>query len=275
LLNDGSGQRAAVWDWLKTQPEDETSKELQRQVLSSAATQDPALALRLAANLPRTPAGDAQAQSLALGLLNGGKMLHRLDNFFEQAPERLRPSLADAAFMFLGPETLGNPQSWMARLAQLPEASRAQGIGSIARAWAAQAPEDAIGWVASLPAGEVRAGAVAAIASTWAATDSWGASQWVASMTTGVERDRSVQALVFAIAERFPREAWDWAMSIGDADGRAREKMRATLASSEGWMPQTQRRAPFTSSTMPEKATKASRPMQAKMRGRDHFSQVR
>jgi hypothetical protein len=39
-------------------------------------------------------------------------------------------------------------------------------------------------------------------------------------MPSGTERDRSAQSLVIAIAEDFPREAWEWAMSIGDAERR-------------------------------------------------------
>lgn len=221
LLNQGAGQRSAVWDWLKTQPNDETAKELKRQILSSAGYQDPALALQLAVDLPRTPDGDAEVQSLARSLFNGGRALYRFDQLFEQAPERLRQPLIDEAFRFLSSETLDHPQKWVARLALLPEASRARGVESIARAWAAQAPEDAMGWAAALPPGESRSGAVANITSAWAAKDSQGASEWVAAMPAGAERDRSAQSLVLAIAEKFPREAWDWAMSIGDASTRA------------------------------------------------------
>lgn len=221
LLNQGAGQRAAIWEWLKTQPDDETAKDLKRQVISSAGYQDPALALKLAADLPRTPDGDAEVQSLARSVFNGGRALYRFDNLFEQAPERLRQSLIEEAFGFLSFETLDHPQKWVARLDQLPEASRARGVESIARAWAAQAPEDAIGWAASLPADETRAGAVANITSAWAAKDSQGASAWVATMPAGVERDRSARSLVLAIADKFPREAWDWAVSIGDAGTRA------------------------------------------------------
>ena len=36
-----------------------------------------------------------------------------------------------------------------------------------------------------------------------------------------MERDRSAQSLVFAIAEKFPREAWEWAVSIEDVGTRA------------------------------------------------------
>ena len=70
-------------------------------------------------------------------------------------------------------------------------------------------------------------GAVAAIASIWAAKDSPAAALWVASMPPGAERDRSAQSLVLAIAEEFPREAWEWAMSIGDAEGRTLAAARA------------------------------------------------
>jgi len=104
-------------------------------------------------------------------------------------------------------------------------------------------PDDAIGWVASMPAGEARAGAVAGIASTWAAKDSPAASAWVAAMPPGAERDRSAQSLVFAMAEEFPREAWEWAMSIDDGEGRTRAAIHAARmmaardsAAARGWI---------------------------------------
>ena len=39
-------------------------------------------------------------------------------------------------------------------------------------------------------------------------------------MSPGAERDRSAESLIFAMAEEFPREAWEWAMSIGDTERR-------------------------------------------------------
>jgi hypothetical protein len=228
LLNDASGQRAAVWDWLKTQPDNETSKELKEKVLRSAGWQDPGLALRLAADLPRTAEGDSRVQSVASSLLNSGSMLYRFDELLEQAPERLRQPLIDAAFNLLRADNLDDPQRWIARLSLLPEASRPRGIESIARAWAGQTPEEAVGWVGSLAPGETRNGALAAIASTWASKDANGAAEWVASMVPGAERDRSAGSLVFAVAERFPHEAWEWALSIGDTGERTRAAMHAT-----------------------------------------------
>jgi hypothetical protein len=227
LLNDASGQRAAVWDWLKTQPDNETSKELKEKVLRSAGWQDPGLALRLAADLPRTAEGDSRVQSVASSLLNSGSMLYRFDELLEQAPERLRQPLIDAAFNLLRADNLDDPQRWIARLSLLPEASRPRGIESIARAWAGQTPEEAVGWVGSLAPGETRNGALAAIASTWASKDANGAAEWVAAMVPGAERDRSARSLVFAVAERFPYEAWAWALSIGDTGERARALTQA------------------------------------------------
>lgn len=227
LLNNGSGQRAALWDWLKTQPDSEASKELKDQVLSSAGYQDPALAMRLVADIPRPPEGDSQLETLARSLFNGGNQLHRFDNLLQQAPERLRQPLIDAAFKFLSADNLDDPQRWMARLSLLPEASRARGAESIARAWAQQTPEEAIGWANSLAAGETRNGAVAAVASTWAKKDPYGAADWVASLPPGAERDHSAGSLVLAVAERFPREAWEWALSISDDLERSRAAAHA------------------------------------------------
>ncbi|HYV29740.1 MAG TPA: hypothetical protein VEO53_01320, partial [Candidatus Binatia bacterium] len=222
LLNAAGGQRAAVWDWLKTQPDNETTKLLRNEVLSSAAWQDPELALRLVADLPRTAEGDGKVQELARLLFNGGRALHRFDKLFGQVPDRLRQALVEEAFNYLSADSLGDPQRWAARLSLLPEASRAKGLESIARAWATQTPEEAIDWVESLPPGAARNGGVAAIASTWAAKDARGAAEWVGAMASGAERDRGAESLVMAIAERFPREAWDWALSIDDPAERTR-----------------------------------------------------
>ncbi|MDO8632867.1 MAG: hypothetical protein Q7R41_20480, partial [Phycisphaerales bacterium] len=140
ILNRASGQREAIWEWLKTQPDNDATKSLKERVLTSAGYQDPELALRLVNDLPRTPDADAQVQSVAKSLFNGGHMLHRFDKLFEQAPERLRQPLIDAAFSFLYPTTMTDPQPWIARLAQVPEASRPRATESIARAWASQSP---------------------------------------------------------------------------------------------------------------------------------------
>jgi hypothetical protein len=60
------------------------------------------------------------------------------------------------------------------------------------------------------------------IASSWAAKDAAAAAEWVASMSAGPERDRSAGSLVVAIAERFPSEAWNWALRIDDPGERIR-----------------------------------------------------
>ena len=245
LLNDAGGQRAAVWEWLKTQPVNETTKALRAEVLSSSAYQDPDLALRLVADLPRTKEGDAELQALAERLFNGGSALHRFDKLYSHAPERLQPPLVEAAFNFLDNinYSLSDQQEWITRLSLLPESSRAKGTESIARAWAKQSPEESIGWVASLSPGETRDGAMAAIASTWAAKDAHGAAEWVATMQPGLGRDRSAESLALAMAEHYPREAWDWTLSINDSAGRNRAatqviKMMASrnFATAQQWI---------------------------------------
>jgi hypothetical protein len=222
LLNGAAGQRAAVWDWLRTQPDNDTTQGLKRDVLNGAAWQDPSLAVRLAADLPRTAEGDSLMKTLATSLLNGGSMLYRLDKLLDQAPDRLRQPLLDNAFNFLRSDTMADPQTWIARLPQLPEATRTHGIESIARAWAGQAPEEAVGWISSLPAGEAHSAAVVAATAAWASKDAQGAAQWVAAMAPGGERDRSAGSLASSIADKYPRQALDWALSIGDAEERNR-----------------------------------------------------
>jgi hypothetical protein len=60
------------------------------------------------------------------------------------------------------------------------------------------------------------------VTSAWAAKDAQGAAAWVSSLPPGAERDRSAEAFASAAAKTFPREAWDWALSIGDKAGQLR-----------------------------------------------------
>jgi len=227
LLNNASGQRTAIWEWLKKQPDCEGVNELRQTVLRGAGFQDPALAMRFAADVPRNAQGDAELEIVARAVFNGGHELHRFDTVFEQAPERLRQPLIDAAFKFLYAGNLDDPQRWIDRLSLMPEASRVRGVESIARAWAQQSPEEAFGWASTLAPGDSRNGAVAAIAATWAKQDATGAADWVASLPVGPERDRSAGSIVLAVAEKFPREAWEWALSIGDDLERSRAAAHA------------------------------------------------
>jgi RNA polymerase sigma factor (sigma-70 family) len=227
LVKESSGQRSAVWDWLQGQRSNATTRVLAQHLLGTLGEQDTPAAFRLATDAAYSGEGGEQLRLLADGLLHHGAALHRLDRLVMEAPERLRPALVECAFNHLRWETLADPQPWIARLSQLPNAMRTSGMASLAGAWAEQMPEEAVGWVTSLPAGDHRARAMAAVASAWAAQDPLAAAVWVAGMSGGTERDRSVQALVLAIAEEFPREAWDWAMSIDEPEGRTRAATHA------------------------------------------------
>jgi RNA polymerase sigma factor (sigma-70 family) len=231
LLNQAGGQRAAVWDWLKSQPDSEVVKGLKEDALHTAAWQDPMLAMQWVADLPHTPDGEAQVKELARCLFNGGNELCRFNALMAQAPDRLRQPLVDAAFtQCLSPSYLDDPQLWVSRLPLLNDTSRSQGIRALASAWGTQNPEEAVAWATTLAQGENRNGALGAIASAWAAKDARGAAQWVASLPAGAERDQSAQSLVGAMAETYPRQAWDWALSIGDTAQRSQAAAQAVKA---------------------------------------------
>jgi hypothetical protein len=219
LLNGSGGRRKAVWEWLKSQPDSPMINSLRDEVLSSAAWQDPDLAMNLVADLPRNALGERQVKVVADRMLNGGDRLRSFDRLYAQVPERLRQPLLESAFDCLGNREMSDPQNWIARLPLLPESSRAKGIESIARAWAVKTPEEAIQWAASLQPGDSRNGAQAAIVSRWAAKDPHGAATWVSSVAPGPERDHSAFTLAMAISETYPREAWDWALGIKDNAG--------------------------------------------------------
>ncbi len=223
LLNNAGGQRAAVWDWLKTQPESEATKGLSKDVLSSSAFQEPGLALQLVGDLPNTPEGDKQVLELARCLFNGGSALARFGSLYQQAPDRLRQALLEAAFNeCLSGSSLDDPQKWVARLGLLPQSERPKATASLARAWGQQMPEEALSWAESLSAGDTQNGAIAAVMSAWAAKDARGAAEWLAVLPAGPQRDRSAEAFASAAAQSFPREAWEWALSISDSAERLR-----------------------------------------------------
>lgn len=226
LMNDSGGQRGAVWDWLRTQPQTEATKALRQHVLNSASYQDPELALRLASELPRTPDGEAQIQTLVNGLFNGGQMLHRFEKLIEQAPERLRQPIIESAFQQLREDTFTDASTWIARLSMLPESSRARATENIARAWAHQAPDEAAAWVNTLAAGATRSDATAAIVSSWGQKDARGAGDWIAAMPASMERDRCAGQLAMAVADRQPAEALTWIMTIANAAERERVAMQ-------------------------------------------------
>jgi RNA polymerase sigma factor (sigma-70 family) len=252
LLNAASGQRPVVWDWLKTQPENDATKTLKKDVLTSAAWQDPALALRLVNELPPTPEADKQLQELAGHLFNGSQRLDRFEYLLHDAPDRLRQPLVEAAFNGLSGDSLADPQQWISRLSLLPEDSRPKAISQIATAWAMQTPEAAVGWVESLPSGEARNGAAAGLVSGWASKDPQGAADWVTEMGPGPQRDRSAQSLVMALAEKYPRDAWDWALSIADPNTRtdsATQAVRIVAARDPATARQWIETGPFTPET--------------------------
>jgi hypothetical protein len=216
LLNGSAGERTEVWDWLKTQPQNNDLNSIRGQVLNAAAWQDPMLALKLANDVPATPDGDHQIADLARSLFNGGSMLNRFDQLLSAAPARMRTPLVESAFNLLRADDFSDPYTWVSRLPLLPDEQREHGIETLARAWGHQAPQDAIAWVRSLPPGNTQLAAVAATVSGWAANDVHGATDWVGSIAPGIERDLSAEALVRAVAQQYPRQAWDWATGIQD-----------------------------------------------------------
>ena len=226
LLNEGGGQRPAVWEWLKTQPDNDITKDLRERVLSATSYQDPLSAMRLAADLPQTPESDEKIQNLARSLFNGGSKLHRFDQFLAQAPERLKQPLIQNAFTYLREDALQDPQTWIDRLALLPEGRRAQGARSIAGAWVGQSPEQAAGWAAGMPPGDIRTSAMSTVVESWAAKDARAAAEWVSTLS-GTDREQSAGSLVVALLEKRPSEALDWINTISDPNERNRVAERA------------------------------------------------
>lgn len=216
LLNAAAGQRAAVWDWLNSEPESDATRALRQKVLLTAGFQDPKLALKLAADLPSSPESEPMRAQLAQALLNGGRELGRFESMYRQAPELLRPPLLEAGFDFLNSGNLADPSAWVAHLGELPEANREKGIVTLTRAWAGQSPEEAKDWVERLPTGEARRQALEELATAWIRFDAPSAAAWIGTLPQGSERDRAAYRLVSNLGDSSHAVAWQWALSISD-----------------------------------------------------------
>jgi hypothetical protein len=216
LLNGSAGQRKTIWEWLEAQPENEATKGLKSSVLLAAAWQDPDLALRLVANSPKTPEGDAQVARIARDVFNGGSRFHRFETLMQTAPERLRGPLLQAAFDALPGNAIEDPQTWISRVSLLPETARANAMKSVARAWAEQAPEEAVAWAGTVADPATKEAVTSSVLTAWAKNDPQTAGGWVNSTAPGPARDAATLALVYAIAQEKTNEAWQWTVGIGN-----------------------------------------------------------
>jgi hypothetical protein len=220
LLNEAGGQRAAIWKWLQGQPDTEATRHLRREVMQTAGDQDPVLALKFAQDLSPANTSEAQLREITAALFNSGDNLHRFDILIEQAPEWMRPQLLGNAFRRLREGTLTDPQTWAKRLSDVPEPNRPEAMHTLAQAWGAQSPEEAIAWAGSLPDEKSRHETTAAVVAIWAAKDARSAAGWVNMLPAGLERDRSVSALAISLFDSDPGRAWEWTHTIQNAQER-------------------------------------------------------
>ena len=195
-------------------------QELRGQVINSTGKHDPALALKLVAELPAGKEGDESVRAIAASLLFSDGQIEWLDGLLARAPERLAQPLIEVAFKYLSGENIDDPQKWSDWLPQTPADQRARLTAQLASAWAQQTPEEALAWVSALPAGDARSTAVSAAARAWIDKDSYGASEWITSLLPGPDKDSASASLVRVIAADSPAEAWQWALSMSDPSAR-------------------------------------------------------
>ncbi len=222
LHNGAGGQWLTVWEWLRDQPERPDMQRLRMDMIQAVSPLDPERALRMVAELSDANLlDDRDVQQVAGDLMDGEHALHRFDDLVEKAPERLRGPMLEKLFDYLQPNTFRDPQPWIARIEQLPEADRPGRIGQFMEAWATHSPEEAIAWASALPEQETRSEALAEAASAWAARDPYQASEWIASRPPGLNPDDGAGALARALAQEAPEEAWAWMLSIREPTRRA------------------------------------------------------
>lgn len=217
FFKDGKQHLAAVWDWTQSRLSHEGANRLRETVASCVGHLNQELALAIARELPDTEEGDELRGRLSSSLLNGGGRLDRLDSYLEQASGRMRERLLIDSFQALGIAPEINPTQWQSRLYDVPEKSRSEAAGSLAKKWAQQDAPAAASWAVQLPGNGVRLSSVRAVAAVWAQSDSLAASEWIAQLPVGEERDAGAQALVMEIADDSPVEAWQWAASITES----------------------------------------------------------
>ncbi len=229
MLNDGYKQKAAVWDWLQTQPAGTTTDGLRTMMLSCAAWKEPEQAMRWLSAFPETPVARATIESSLHQLMSEGRDLPELDALLAHAPEQLRGGLLAIAMRSEGSQQM-DIRPWAERLPQLPEADRPRAAEALAGRMAAANPQDALTWAGSQPEGEQRLAAYRGLTMSWANVEPEAASVWVRDLPAGTERDAAAGALTAAIASTDPEAAWVWAGSIGDAQA----KLSALSSAAEG-----------------------------------------
>jgi RNA polymerase sigma factor (sigma-70 family) len=94
----------------------------------------------------KSPEGDEQIELLVNRLLSDRSKLLKYDKLIKDAPDRLRMPLIEYAFKNLHPNFMTDPQTWIARVAQLPETSQPRALERIAQSWTLQTPGEAAAW---------------------------------------------------------------------------------------------------------------------------------
>ena len=219
LLNKGSGRKAEVWEWVKSQPNSKFVSQLKQEVFMAAAWQDPDKAMEWSADfLNDDSVPNNESWRVASRLLNNGLDVYRLEDLLEKTPESLHLDLLKVGFGQLENRDL---TVWFERLEQLPADARPNAIGNLAAAQASVDPSGAIAWADQI-SDEERPSAYGGIAKAWAGADSYEASQWVAGLPPGISRDHAATALVEAVAKAEPDSAWTWAQTVVGSKQRAK-----------------------------------------------------
>lgn len=222
MLNEGYAQRDAIWKWLEEQPPSGFTKSVRSMLLDAMGWKEPDAALAYLEKLPDSPENLALLEQGARSMIfqggaqkdNVSRRKNNVEELLAKASGKLRPFLIEAGLIRPIIRSASDPAKWVARLNELPPERRVNGIGGLARGWAANDPQGATQWALSIEEPQQRMQAIGAATSSWATADRYETAEWINSLPAGADRDTAAVSLVGALGQSEPETAWTWALSM-------------------------------------------------------------
>jgi hypothetical protein len=100
-------------------------------------------------------------------------------------------------------------------------------VVQVVQRWADQSPDEAAGWVALFPPGEVREAGIRTVVALWVETDRKAAFTWMAGLTDESIRSEIALALAIELVDQEPEDREEW---LASADATTRSSIEAMKA---------------------------------------------
>lgn len=136
----------------------------------------------------------------------------------QAASRRRQLALASGLVQAIPAADHASRAAWAEQFADHPTGARI--VSEVAIGWAHERPQQALGWLASLPAGSPRDSGIESVFQGWIAADPQEASSHLTRMPPGPTKNLAISSLAKAIGGDDPEAAQLWVEAIGDEDLR-------------------------------------------------------